>query len=123
MSTAFLKVAYDCEVIFGFFAGNFIVFGNFLGRRAFPGNNYGKPAIYWGRNQRPDKKRKRTDNFLVKRILLFLAHLKSPVPATVAKNFASIFYSHTVYLVVDKSKNLPDNDLRFGSLHKSVDFH
>ena len=34
--------------LFLVFAGNFIVFGNFLGRGPFSGNNYGKLANYWG---------------------------------------------------------------------------
>ena len=73
------------------FAGNFIVYGNFLGRGPFPGTTTGKSANSGARNQRPDRRGKRTSNFSVRKILLFLAHLKSPVPATVGKNFASIF--------------------------------
>ena len=73
------------------FAGNFIVFGNFLGIGPFPGSTTGKSANYGARNQRPYSRGKRTGNFSVRKILLFLAHLKSPVPATVGKNFASIF--------------------------------
>ena len=49
------------------------------------------PQTIGARNKRPDSGRKRTGNFSVRKILLFLAHLKRPVPATVGKNFASIF--------------------------------
>ena len=69
------------------FAGNFI-----FRKRPFSGHNYGEnPQSIGARNQRPDRKRKRADNFLVRRILHFLAHLKSQVPAAVGKNFASVF--------------------------------
>ena len=84
-----------CVRLFLVFAWNFIVYGNFLGRGPFSGNNYGKSANCGARNQRPDSRRKRTSNFSVRKILLFLAHLKSSVPATVDKNFAFIFISTT----------------------------
>ena len=66
-------------------------FGNFLGMGPFRDQLRENPQTIGARNKRPDSKRKRTGNFSVRKILLFLAHLKSPVPATVGKNFASIF--------------------------------
>ena len=77
--------------LFLVFAGNFIVYGNFLGRGPFSGISTGNPQTMGPETKGHIAKKKRTGNFSVRKILLFLAHLKSPVPATVGKNFASIF--------------------------------
>ena len=81
--------------LFLVFAGNFIVdfvFGNFFRKEGlFREQLRGNPQTIGARNKRPDKRRKRIDNFLVRRIPLFLVHLKSPVSTTVGKNFASVF--------------------------------
>ena len=74
------------------FAGNFMVFdfvffGIFF--LAFSWYNYVKIRKLGTKGHIAS--RKRTDNFSVRRILLFLAHLKSPVPATVGKSFASVY--------------------------------
>ena len=56
----------------------------------------GKSANYWGKEQKPDSSRKRTDNFSVRKILLFLAHLKSPVPQLWVKTMHPFLFPHYV---------------------------
>ena len=72
------------------------LFGKFFRNRAFSGINDGEyPQSIKARNKGQIAEGKGLITFLVGRILLFVAHFKSPVPATVGKNLASIFYFYT----------------------------